>query len=144
MQPTSWPRIEEPFHRTLARNAAIAIVVAGIVALVRHDLRAFLPVAALALWPSLGGHYVELAFVNQMRTRISRGWFIQTVARVVVWFAGGVLLYLCMVVTAYIFPIKPLPLRLWWCGGFLFIGVELVVHAFLTFRGEASVYDGHG
>jgi hypothetical protein len=128
----------------LARNAAIAIVVAGIVALVRHDLRAFLPVAALALWPSLGGHYVELAFVNQMRTRISRGWLIQTVARVVVWFAGGVLLYLCMVVTAYIFPIKPLPLRLWWCGGFLFIGVELVVHAFLTFRGEASVYDGHG
>jgi hypothetical protein len=144
MQPTSWPRIEESFYHTLARNIAIAIVVAGIVALVRHDLGALLPVAALALWPSLGGHYVELAFVNQIRTRISRDWVIQAIARVVVWFIGGILLYLCMVVTAYALPITPLPLRLWWCGGFLFIGVELVAHAFLALRGDASVYDGRG
>src|SRR3989442_766855 len=55
MQPTNWPRLEEPFHRTLARNVTIAIVVAGMVALMKHDLSVFLPVAALALWPSLGG-----------------------------------------------------------------------------------------
>ncbi|MGH8092225.1 MAG: hypothetical protein ACREIF_01960 [Chthoniobacterales bacterium] len=56
----------------LVRNVAIAIAVAGIVAFMRHDRQAFLPVAMLALWPSLGGHYVELAFVNQMRMDADR------------------------------------------------------------------------
>lgn len=145
MQTTSnWPRIEEPFRRTLARNVTIAIGVAAMFALFRHNVRAFLPVVTLALWPSLGGHYVELAFVNGIRARIPPSPGTQAVVRLIVWFAGGVLLYMCMAATAGVLAFKPLPLRLWWCGGLLFIGIELAVHAFLAVRGLPSFYSGRG
>ena len=144
MPSSNWPRMEEPFRLTLARNATIATVVAAVLALLRHDPGAFLPVAALALWPSLGGHYVELAFVNGIRTRIPHGRLTQAVVRLLVWFAGGILLYACMAATSRALPIKALPLRLWWCGGFLFVGVELAVHAILAIRSQPNFYNGRG
>jgi hypothetical protein len=58
------------------------------------------------------------------------------------WFSGGVLLYLCMVATASALPTRALPLRLWALGGFLFVGLELVVHAILVIRGLPSFYNG--
>jgi hypothetical protein len=118
------PPIAEPLWRLLARNLAIAAVVSAAIT-VRHEFRAFLPVVALALWPALGGHYVELAFGKLIRARISPGRFAQTVVRLLVWFAGGVLLYLCMCATSRVLPIRALPLRMWWCGSLLFIGLEL-------------------
>jgi hypothetical protein len=139
-----WSRIEEPFGRTLARNVTIAILVGAVLALLRHDFKGFLPVVLLALWPSLGGHYVELAFVNVIRARIPRGRWTQAVVRLLVWFMGGVLLYGCMVPTAQALPINALPLRFWWIGGLCFVGVELAVHAILAIRGQSSFYDGCG
>lgn len=56
------PRFVEPFGRTLARNAIIAVVVATVFALVQHRLWLIGPVALLALWFSLGGHYVDVIF----------------------------------------------------------------------------------
>src|SRR2546421_5970122 len=64
---TGWPRVEEPFGRALVRNVALAAVVGAVLALQRHDLGLLLPLAALALWFSLGGHYIELAFLNGLR-----------------------------------------------------------------------------
>lgn len=138
------PRVEEPFHRTLARNLTIAAVVGAAFALLRRDLTLLPPVAALALWPSLGGHYVELAFLNGLRARIPQGHSTQTVVRLLVWSSGGVLLYLCMAATARALSIKGPPLRPWWYGGFLFIGLELLVHGVLAIRGRPSFYDGRG
>lgn len=140
----SWPRFEEPFRRTLVRNVAIAAVVGAVLALLRHDLRLLLPSAALALWPSLGGHYIELAFLNGLRARIPQRRLTQAVVRLLVWSSGGVLLYVCMAAMARALPIKAPPLRLWWYGGFLFIGVELAVHAVLAIRGLPNFYNGHG
>src|SRR5213592_3473711 len=82
---TSWPRFEEPFRRALARNVALAAVVGAVLALQRHDLKLLLPLAALALWFSLGGHYIELAFLNGLRARIPQGRLTQAVVRLVVW-----------------------------------------------------------
>src|SRR5262249_18523958 len=138
------PRMDERFHRTLTRNVAIAAVVAASIALLRHEPKAFLPIAVLALWPSLGGHYVELLFVNGLRDQIPPGRLTQALVRLLVWFVGGVLLYLCMVMTARALPLKPFPPGLWWCGGFLFIAIELAVHAILAVRGQANFYDGRG
>jgi hypothetical protein len=97
---------------------AIATAVSAVVAIVRHDFKVFLPVIVLAMWPALGGHYVELAFGSGIRGRISpdasyKQWFD-------CWYGlpAGVLLYLCMVATSRVLPIRPLPLRLWWCGAF--------------------------
>jgi multisubunit Na+/H+ antiporter MnhG subunit len=145
MQPsTIWPPFEEPIRRTLARNVALAAVVGVALALQRHNLKLLLPVAALALWFSLGGHYVELAFLNGLRARVPQGRLTQTLVRLVVWFSGGVLLYAFMATTARALSIHAPPLRLSLYGGFLLIGVELAVHAILAFRRLPNFYNGRG
>ena len=141
---TSWPRFEEPLRRTLARTVALAAVVGAVLALQRHDLKLLLPLAALALWFSLGGHYIELAFLNGLRARIPQGRLTQAVVRLLVWWSGGVLLYVSMAATARALPIEVPPPRLWWYGGFLLIGVELAVHALLAIRGRPNFYNGRG
>src|SRR5258708_38795865 len=85
--------VEEPFCRTFARTAAIALGVAAVGALVKHDLKGLFPIAVLALWPSLGGHYVELAFANYLSPRIPHGRLAQTVARLLFCVVGGILPY---------------------------------------------------
>src|SRR5256885_14905382 len=78
---SSWPRFAEPFRRALARNVALAAVAGAVLALQRHNLGLLLPLAALALWFSLGGHYIELAFLNGLRARIPAGRLPQVIAR---------------------------------------------------------------
>ncbi len=141
---TRWPRFAEPFRRTLARTVGLAAVAGAVLALQRHDLKLLLPLAALALWFSLGGHYIELAFLNGVRARIPQGRLAQAVVRLLVWSSGGVLLYVSMAATARALPIEAPPLRLWWYGGFLLIGVELAVHAVLAIRGRPNFYNGRG
>jgi hypothetical protein len=135
-------RIEEPLWRTLRRNIGIDVVVSAVIALWRHDFQRFLPVMLLALWPTLGGHYVEVAFVNYLRPRLPQAGAIQVLVRLLVWFAGGLLLYLGMTFTSRILPIKPLPIRFWWCAGLLFVGLELGLHAILAIRGRSEFYGG--
>ena len=113
-------------------------------ALQRHRLRLLFPIAALALWFSLGGHYVELAFLNGLRARFSQGRLTQAGLRLLVWFAGGVVLYVLMAASARILPLDPPPLRMWWYGGLLLIGVELAVHGLLAVRGRPNFYSGRG
>jgi hypothetical protein len=132
------------WHRALVRNAALAAAVGAVLAFQRHDLRLLLPIVALASWFSLGGHYIELVFLNGLRARIPQGRFTQGVSRLLVWFSGGLLLYIGMAATARALPIEVPPLRLWWYGGFLLIGVELVVHAVLAMRGLPNFYNGRG
>lgn len=71
-QPPDWSSGDEPFQRTLARNAVIALAVGAVFA-VRSGELALLPrVALVALWFSLGGHCVELVFLRGVRPRIPR------------------------------------------------------------------------
>ena len=145
MQPsTSADQFEEPLWRTLTRNVALAAGVGVVFALQRHQLRLLLPIAALALWFSLGGHYVELAFLNGLRARIPEGRLTQVGLRLVVWFAGGVVLYALMAVSARALPLEAPPLRMWWYGGLLLIVLELAVHGLMAMRGKPSVYTGRG
>jgi hypothetical protein len=137
------PRFEEPFRRTLARNVVLAAIVGVVFALQRRDLELLLPVTTLAMWFSLGGHYVELAFLNGVRPRLPQLGLTQALVRLLVWSCGGALLYACMAVTAALAIGAP-PLRLWWFGGVLFIGVELVVHAVRAIRGLPNFYNGRG
>ena len=141
---SSLPRFAEPFRRALVRNVALAAVAGAVLALHRHTLGLLLPLAALALWFSLGGHYIELAFLNGLRARIPPGRLPQVIARLLVWLSGGVLLYGGMAATARVLPIQAPPLGLWWYGGFLLIGVELAVHAILAIRGLPNFYNGRG
>jgi len=59
------------------------------------------PIATLlVLWPSLGGHWVEVWFLNWLRPRLSVARGVQVAARVGVWFVGGIGLAICMGLTA--------------------------------------------
>ena len=142
MQPTTnYPRFYEPIKRTFVRNFAIALAVGTAVALWKGDLRLLLPFSALALWFSLGGHYVEVLFLNGIRSRISGSRPTQLCARLATWFAGGAILYLCMAITARALLVHPPRLEFWWFGGFFLIAVELVAHAVLALRSSSSFYN---
>src|SRR5438105_7770866 len=115
MQPnTSASQFEEPLRRTLARNVALAASVGVVLAVQRHSLRLVLPIAVLALWFSLGGHYVEVAFLNGLRARISKGRLTQVALRLLVWFAGGVVLYVLMGAASHVLLLGAHLLRLLW------------------------------
>jgi hypothetical protein len=74
--------------RTLARNLSIAVVAGVVISVVGRVPFLPLPGMLLALWPSLGGHFVEIAFLDCVRRRLPRTRLVQASARLV-WAAGG-------------------------------------------------------
>ncbi|HXE54255.1 MAG TPA: hypothetical protein VN541_14625 [Tepidisphaeraceae bacterium] len=134
----TWHSFKEPLRVTLARTLTIAVVVGVVFAwLSRGSIG--LPLAILlALWPSLGGHVVEVFFLNQIRPRLSAARLPQMTARIGLWFLAGVVLLLCMRLTAALAGFHPPGWSAWWVGGIAFIGIELVPHLFLQLRGRPS------
>jgi hypothetical protein len=139
-----WPRVQEPVRRTLARNLTIAIVVSVMIAVVRRASLLVLPGTVLALWPSLGGHFVEIAFLDGVRSRLPRARLVQASVRLAWWLAGGALLGAALIATAHALRMAGLPWRWWWMGAPIFVGIELGVHAVLALRGRPSFYRGDG
>jgi hypothetical protein len=143
--PITWQPYREPFRATLVRTGTIALIVGAVLAW-RSGRAAYWPVAVLlVLWPSLGGHWVELFFLNGLRPRLPAARAAQVGVRLAVWFVGGIALALGMRVTAMALPgFRPRHWPAWWVGGAAFIGIELVVHLALQLRGRPSFYDGRG
>jgi hypothetical protein len=99
----------------------------------------------LMLWPTFGGHWVEIWFLNWLRPRLSDARASQVAARVGVWFGGGTGLAMGMAVTAIALAgFRPAHWPGWWVGGLAFIAVELVVHLVLQLCGRPSFYNGRG
>jgi hypothetical protein len=145
MQPTpNWTKFREPISRTLARNIAIGLFVGSALALWRRDAGLFVPWSVLALWFSLGGHYVEVLFLNGIRPRIARARLAQVSARLTVWFVGGAMLFVLMALTARLLPVRPPSFGSWWFGALGFIGIELLAHANLALHGLPNFYSGGG
>ena len=123
----------------------IAIVVSAVIARLWGRLARWPLATLLVVWPSFGGHWVEVWFLNWLRPRLSiaRGW--QVAARVGVWFAGGAGLAMGMGLTAMALAgFRPARWPAWWLGGLAFIGIELVAHLVLQLRGRPSFYNGRG
>lgn len=138
-----WQPHSEPLRATLLRTGGIALAVGAALALRMGDLRRWPLASLLVLWFSLGGHFVELWFLNWLRPRISAARATQVGSRLAVWFAGGVGLGLGMTLTARLLA-GPGSVRWqwWWLGGVAFIGVELVVHLVLRLLGRPNFWDG--
>lgn len=135
----------EPFRATAMRTGLIAIVVGAVVAGMSGGISRWPIATLLALWPSFGGHWVEIWFLNWLRPRVDVGGRWLMLLRVVVWFAGGLVIALGVEVTAMFlvnFPASRWPA--WWVGGAAFVGVELVVHGVMQLRRRASFYNGRG
>jgi hypothetical protein len=141
-----WQPYREPLRTTLLRTGTIALVIGGLLASRRGGWSAWPGATLLALWPALGGHFVELWFLNGLRPRLPAGRGVQAAARVAVWFVAGVVLALAMAATAAALELGQLTAlwRFWWLAGVAFIGIELVAHLVLQWRRCPSFYNGLG
>jgi len=143
-EPVAWKPFREPLRNTLLRNGAIALAGGAVLAISRGTIASWPMASLLMLWPTLGGHLVELFFLNWLRPRIPPARVTQVPARFAVWWVGGSILFLAMQATAMTFYRRELPWAWWWAGGIAFIGIELVVHLIMWMRGLANFYDGRG
>jgi hypothetical protein len=145
MMTSQWQPYREPLGVTLVRTGVIALVVGAVLALRWGGLSRWPVASLLVLWPSFGGHWVEIAFLNWLRPRLPAARAVQVAARIGAWFVGGAVLAICMVLTAMALAgFRPARWPAWWVGGLAFIAVELVVHLVLQLRGRPCFYDGRG
>jgi hypothetical protein len=142
---TQWQPFREPLRQTLARTGTIALVAGAVVALTSGGIRRWPMATLLMLWPALGGHFVDLWFLNWLRPRLPIARAVQVVARLCAWFIGGAVLALGMRLTAEALAgYQPMKWPTWWVGGLGLIGIELVAHAGLQLRGRPSFFNGRG
>ena len=135
----------EPLRVTLARTVTIAVVLGALLARAWGGLARWPICTLLMLWPTLGGHWVELWFLNWLRPRLVAARAVQVAARLAVWFVGGAGLALGMYLTAVTLAVpRPMQWPSLWIGGLAFIGLELMAQLFLQLRGRPSFYNGRG
>lgn len=140
-----WQPYREPLRSTLARTVTIALVVGGVVALLSGGLERWPLVTVLVLWPSFGGHWIDLWFLNWLRPRLAVTRAVQVAARITTWFVGGVGLGFGLELTAtWLTGPHPAQWPARWQLGAAFVGVEMVAHLFLQLRGRPSFYNGRG
>jgi len=142
---TEWRPHDEPLRVTLARTVGIAAIAGAVLASLWGGRLRWPVATTLMLWPSFGGHWIELWFLNWLRPRLPAGRAMQIAARIAVWFIGGIGLGLGMWLTAITITAIPRPRwATWWSAGIAFIGVELVAQLVLQLRGRPSFFNGRG
>jgi len=134
----------EPWQSTALRTGTIALAIGACVGVSSGRLSVVLPTSLIALWFTLGGHFVEVLFRNRLRYGIGTGPFVQVFARLACWFVGGSALYAGAGATRAILTGRGFPSWPWWTGGAFFVGLELLVHLWLRSHGQPSFYDGRG
>lgn len=141
----TWQPYKERLRTVVLRNGVIAIVLGALVARLWGGLARWPLTTLLMLWPSFGGHWLEVWFLNWLRPRLYMARGVQMAARVGVWFLAGGAFAIAMRVTVIVLTGLPLAHFLaWWLAGFAFIGIELIVHLVLQLRGHPSFYNGLG
>jgi hypothetical protein len=142
---TTYTPYREPVRVTLTRALTIAVILGAIIAGTAGGLRRWPAATLVALWPALGGHFVELWYLNWLRPRLSPNRVTQVTARLLTWFAGGVLCGIAMGFTARAIGTAPSAQWLnWWISGLGFVALELIVHLVMFVRGIPSFYDRRG
>jgi len=135
----------EPLRATLTRTVGIALVAGAVLARWWGGLARWPVATAVMLWPSLGGHWLELWFLNWLRPRLPDRRGVQLAARVAVWFIGGIGLALAMRLTATALTgLRRASWATWWIAGAAFVGIELVAQLVLQLRGRPSFFNGRG
>lgn len=140
-----WQPHREPLRVTLTRTFTIALFAGAVVSLSLGGLRRWPVFSLLMLWPSFGGHWIDLLFLNVLRPRLPHSRLVQSIARFAVWFLGGIVLAVGVRLTAAVVLSRAPLLGLTWAvAGMGFIAVELIAHAALHARGRPSFFNGLG
>jgi hypothetical protein len=135
----------EPLHRTLTRTFGVVIVAGGVASIWLGGMRLWPALSLVMLWPSLGGHWVDVLFLNGLRPHLPATPVIQRAARLVLWFVAGVVFGLGVRWTAAPLVARPSFAWLTWAkAGLAFVAIELVAHAALQRRGRGSFFNGLG
>lgn len=136
---------------TLARTSAIALFVGtgwltieAVGDWTSWTWREWLVRLISVFWISFGGHWVEICYLNYLRMRLPHSHVVEVAARICTWYAGGSVLYFGILFTGRLLQTDVLHELLWWQAGFLFIGIELLVHSIWHRFGRGSFYDGRG
>ena len=129
-----WRPYREPLRVTLTRTISIAIVAGAVVASRSGGIRRWPLFSLLMLWPAFGGPLGRpLAFLNWLRPRLPAARRIQVVARIAVWFVGGMALALGARLTAtLLLDHQSLAWLTWATAGTVFVAIELVAHGVLV------------
>src|SRR5439155_26027009 len=127
---TQWQPYREPLRVTLVRTITMALVLGALLARWwGGGLRRWPFATLLMLWPSFGGHWIVLWFLNWLRPRLSSTRAVQVGARVGVWFVGGIGLGLGVARTAVaVAAFRPVGWPAVRLRGLAFIGLELSAH----------------
>lgn len=137
--------VREPLRATFIRNGLIALVAGSVLALATSRSPRPVPWMAavvLMLWPSFGGHVLEVWYRNWLAARLPASRTAHVIARLATWFVGGCALGVGMMLTSRALGVARSPA--WWIAGVAFIVIELVAHSGLTARGEPSFLNGRG
>jgi hypothetical protein len=132
----------EPLKVTLVRTGGIALAVGLVAAGVQHQSSSWPRWTVFALWFTLGGHWVELWFLNWLRPRLTSTRLAQVTGRLLIWLVGGTLLMIGARITASALGTPSMRLPPWWLGGPAFLCLELLVHALPQLRGHPNFYNG--
>ncbi len=156
--PARFQPYHEPFRTTLLRTGLIALALGSIGSIVhqgrlpagRTDVYAWMVLVLCVLWFSLGGHWVELAYLNCLRPRIAK-WpdHVLVWVRIGTWLLGGSVLALGIVTTYGLLMVGQMPgtgllRRALFLGGPVFAVIELVPHTLLTALGRPSFWNRRG
>src|SRR5436190_24148411 len=139
----SWQPYREPLRTTLRRTVLIAVVAGAVAASMSGGIKWWPLTTLVMLWPSFGGHWIELWYLNWLRPRLSSARWVHVGGRVAVWFTGGLLLGLGVRLTVIAAVHRP-PVWAWWVPGLAFIGIELIPHTIFQLRGRPSFCNGRG
>ena len=145
-------KYSEPIRTTFIRTFGIALGVGTIVFLLNESgddpagshVQHWVSWVAAVLWFSFGGHWVEILYLNHIRMSLPEVRWLETVVRLMGWYVGGCVLFVGMKITATMLGNPALESLQWWYGGFLFIIIELFVHAIVLAGGKNCFWNGRG
>ncbi len=135
---------------TILRTFAIAVVLTTVLSGVLYaaglatgsPIRLWLTTFPAILWFPLGGHFVELVYLNFLRIRWPWWHRHRRSGRIIVWFLGGLPLGAGLWWTWTSLG-NTLPAALpWWWGMPFFVVVEFIVHGIRHTLGYPNFWDG--
>jgi hypothetical protein len=133
----------EPWSVTALPTGLVALAIGIGAGVIRRQISVVPSVTLTALWFTLGGHLVDLAFRNYLG-RLAGGGAVRALSRLAWWFAGGCVLYQGALETKSLIWGRDSAGWPWWYAGVGFVGAELVVHLLMRSRQLPSFYDGRG